>query len=69
MAFIEKFNLSKTTVNQGNLIMFPRTVALFMGDNILSLIVESIALINIFLALILKITTEYEILSTYLLVT
>ncbi|XP_050066484.1 zinc finger BED domain-containing protein 5-like [Aphis gossypii] len=42
MAFIEKLNLWKTKINQGNLIMFPRTALLVADDNILSLIVESI---------------------------
>jgi hypothetical protein len=43
MAFIEKLNLWKTKVNQGNLIMFPRPALLVADDNILSLIVEFIA--------------------------
>lgn len=32
----------KNKINQGNLIMFPRTAALVVDENILSLIVESI---------------------------
>ncbi|XP_022160762.1 zinc finger BED domain-containing protein 5-like [Myzus persicae] len=42
MAFIGKLNLWKTKINQGNLIMFPRTALLVADDNIFSLIVESI---------------------------
>ncbi|KAL4090794.1 hypothetical protein QTP88_025569 [Uroleucon formosanum] len=47
MAFIEKLNLWKTKINQDNLIMFPRTALLVADDNILSLIVESITLLEI----------------------
>lgn len=47
MAFIEKLNLWKTKINQGNLIMFPRTALLVADDNILSLIVESITLLEV----------------------
>jgi len=43
MAFIEKLNLWKTKINQGNLIMFPRTALL----TILLLIVESITLLEV----------------------
>ncbi|KAL4100732.1 hypothetical protein QTP88_020766 [Uroleucon formosanum] len=47
MAFIEKLNLWKTKINQDNLIMFPRTALLVADDNILSLIVESITLLEV----------------------
>jgi hypothetical protein len=47
MAFIEKLNLWKTKINQGNLIMFPRTALLVANDNNLSLIVEFITLLEV----------------------
>jgi len=47
IVFIEYLNLWKTKVNQGNLIIFPCTSARVMDDNILSLIVESIALLEV----------------------
>lgn len=47
MAFIDKLNLWKTKINQGNLIMFPRTALLVADDNILSLKVESITLLEV----------------------
>lgn len=47
MAFIEKLNLWKAKINQGNLIMFPCTALLVVDDKILSLIVESITLLEV----------------------
>jgi len=73
MASIEKLNLWKTKINQGNLIMFPRTALLVAHDNILSLIVESIILLEVkmnkYFPSILKIMTGYETLLMCLLVT
>lgn len=49
MAFIENLNekLWKANVNQGNLFIFHVLLCYFIDDNILSLIVESIALLEV----------------------